>query len=164
MGLIPLQTSLPLAYVFVGVVLLDGCHAASRDSTESLLTKYKAATCINPRKVDRATRIWNAEITMMNGSKVAIEAASMVGGLVTVTYLASGERLVAANAGDYVYPYDIRINNQHDRLYIVASGLAGGIWQRTVLFEYDLKVRRQTARHGVKDKDLPTACSEESNR
>jgi hypothetical protein len=101
---------------------------------------------------------------MTNGSKVAINAASMVGGMVTVKYLASGEQLIAANAGDYVYPNDIRINNLADRLYIVASGLAGGLWQRTVLFEYDLHAHLQIARHGVRDKDLPTACSEVSHQ
>jgi hypothetical protein len=148
----------------VGAVLLDGCFAAPSGSTKSLLANYKAAACISPRKLDSATRIWDAEITITNGSKVTVKAASMVGGLVTVTYPASGEQVVAANAGDYVYPFDIRINNQNDQLYIVASGLAGGIWQRTVLFEYDLRARRQIARHGVKDKDLPTACSEESSQ
>jgi len=82
--------------------------------------------------------------------------------MVTVTYLASGEHFVAANVGDYVYPYDIRINNQNGRLDILASGVAGGIWERTVLFEYDLRARREIAQRGVTYKDLPAACSEEN--
>jgi hypothetical protein len=77
---------------------------------------------------------------------------------VTVTDLGSGARFIAANAGDYVYPYDVRVDKQNDRLYVIASGLAGGIWQRTVLFQYDLRMHRQTARRGVRDKDLPKAC------
>ena len=77
----------------------------------------------------------------------------------TVIFPDSGDRFVAANAGNYVYPADIRIDRQSDRLYIICSGLAGGICWRTVLFEYDLRSHQQTARRGVKDRDLPKPCS-----
>lgn len=159
---IRLRTVLPVVLAFIGVALLGVCLAAARSSTESLLAKYKGATCL-PLMVNSGisppdTRAWNATVTTKNGSEVTVNAATMPGGIVTVTYLASGQRFIAANAGDYVYPYDIRIDNQNDRLYVVASGLAGGIWSRTVLFEYDLQEHRETARRGVRDKDLPKAC------
>ena len=167
---IRLRIFLPVVHALMGVVLLGACLAAPRNSTESLLAEYKAATCLplttNLEIWPRTTRSWNATVTLKDGSKVTVKAATMPGGLVTVSYPASGQQFVAANAGDYVYPYDIRIDNQNDRLYIVASGLAGGIWSRTVLFEYDLAEHRETARRGVRDKDLPKACPgpAESNR
>jgi hypothetical protein len=149
-------------YTLVQLLLLCACLPGAGDAADSLIAKYKAATCLplesNPRTLPRSTRSWNATITLKDGSKATVKAAAMPGGSVTVTYLSSGSVVVAADAGDYVYPYDIRIDTENDRLYVVASGLAGGIWMRTVLFEYDLGKHRQTAHHGVKDKDLPKAC------
>lgn len=157
----------PVTHVLVATTLMGGSlGAAPRESTRSLVAKYRLATCapltINPHISPRSTRSWNADLTLWNGSKVVVQAAAMPGGIVTVTHPSTGERFVAAAAGDYVYPDDIRIDRQTDRLYIIASGLAGGLWSRTVLFEYDLRSQRQTARRGVKDKDLPKACPGES--
>ncbi len=150
-----------LAHSILGIAVLNGCVAAPWKKSGPLLAKYKAATClpltISPA-MPRKTRSWQAEVTIANGSRIVVEAAAIPGGYVTVRYLDTSEKVIAANAGDYVYPYDIRINRQTDRLYVVASGLAGGIWQRTVLFEYDLRARRQTAKRGVNDKDLPEGC------
>jgi hypothetical protein len=67
---------------------------------------------------------------------------------------------VAANAGDYVYPGDVRMNAQGNLLYVKASGLAGGIWQQTWLFEYDLRAERLVARQQVVDDALPCECPE----
>jgi hypothetical protein len=75
-----------------------------------------------------------------------------------VFYPATGQTFVAANAGDYVYPSDVRMNTQNDLLYIMARGLAGGIWQRTYLFEYDLGQHGLLTRRRVKDSALPDAC------
>jgi hypothetical protein len=159
---ISLRSLLPGIHTLGKVLLFGGCLAASVEASESLIAKYKSATCLpletNPRILPRGTRSWNATVTLKDGSKVRVNAATMPGGRVTVTYLSSEGMVVAANAGDYVYPYDIRIDSRNDRLYIAASGLAGGIWMRTVLFEYDLRERRQTAHRGVKDKDMPSAC------
>jgi hypothetical protein len=137
--------------------------AARQESTKSLIEQYKTATCLpittSPYvPEDKKTRFWDTTVVLRDGSTVTVKAATMTGGVVNLIYLVSGQQYVAANAGDYVYPTDIRIDTQHDRLYVVASGLAGGIWHRTVLFEYDLRERRQTARRGVKDRDLPNEC------
>jgi hypothetical protein len=67
---------------------------------------------------------------------------------------------VAANAGDYVYPSDVRINTPDDLLYVKASGLAGGIRHQTWLFEYDLRGPRLVARQEVVDEALPAECPE----
>jgi hypothetical protein len=148
--------------LLINAVLGSSLGAAPKVSTQSLLTMYNAAACIpptiSPNILPKTTRSWHAELALSDGSKILIKAAEMPGGLVTVTDLSSGERFVAANAGDYVYPDDIRIDKRDDRLYVIARGLAGGIWRRTVLFQYNLQAHRQTARRGVRGKDLPKAC------
>jgi hypothetical protein len=143
------------------ILLFACCVAVPLGASESLIEKYRAASCLpldaNSGILPRSTRAWNTTVTLVDGSKVRVNAAAMPGGIVKVTYPSSGKTFVAADAGDYVYPDDIRIDSQTDRLYIVASGLAV-FWWRTVLFEYDLRVHRQTAHRGVKSKNLPAPC------
>lgn len=43
---------------------------------------------------------------------VMVLGYQMPGGRVTVRYLRTGRELEAANAGDYVYPSDVRFNPQ----------------------------------------------------
>jgi hypothetical protein len=142
--------------LLVNAILGSSLGAGPKESTKSLLARYKAATCVPSARTPY--RSWDAELAVSNGSKVVIKAAEIPGGLVMVTDLGSGDQFVAANAGDYVYPHDIRIDKQRDLLYIIASGLAGGLWWRTVLFEYDLRSHQRTARRRIKDKGLPKAC------
>jgi hypothetical protein len=159
MRLIRFPISLPRIHILAQLLLLVG----SLEASQSLIEKFKAATCLpldtNSGILPRSTRAWNTTVTLRDSSKVTVRAAAIPGGSVGVTYLSSGKRFIAADAGDYVYPYDIRIDNQNDRLYIAARGLAGGLWWRTVLFEYDLRAHLQTAHGGVKFKNLPNACS-----
>jgi hypothetical protein len=103
-------------------------------------------------------REWKATLSMRDGSQVIVAGAQVPGGIVGLFYPATGRKFVAANAGDYVYPSDVRVNAQNDFLYVKASGLAGGIWQRTYLFEYDLRQHRLLTRRRVKDSALPDAC------
>ncbi|MBS1855643.1 MAG: hypothetical protein JST11_09785 [Acidobacteria bacterium] len=88
----------------------------------------------------------------------------MVGGAVAVRFLDDGKTVVAADAGDYVYPYDVRFDQKFDLLYVVASGLAGGLFWRTYLFEYDLRARRQLVRRRVSDRDMPPVCVDSRGR
>jgi hypothetical protein len=82
------------------------------------------------------------------------------GGKISVRYVAAGRESVAANAGDYVYPSDVRANAQDDLLYVKASGLAGGIWHETWLFEFDLHGKKLVQRRKVVDDALPAECPE----
>jgi hypothetical protein len=84
----------------------------------------------------------------------------MPGGRITARYVTTGRELEAANAGDYVYPSDVRFNAQTNLLFVKASGLAGGITNETWLFEYDLRRQRLIERRRVADSGLPTECPE----
>jgi hypothetical protein len=128
-----------------------------------IIERYRAAACIpfspNPR-ISPGTREWDTMLRLSDGSKVIVSGAQVPGGLVAVRYPTTGRVSVAANAGDYVYPSDVRMNAQGNLLYVKASGLAGGIWQQTWLFEYDLRAERLVTRQQVVDDALPTECPE----
>jgi hypothetical protein len=128
------------------------------DSKSSLLARYRAATClpfsVGPGKENH----WDSAVSLRDGSKVAVTGAGWASGQVVVTYLSTNEKCIAAKPHDYIAPVDIRIDNRTDMLYIAASGLAGGVWQQTWLFAFDLKERRQTASRKIRYKDLPAGC------
>lgn len=150
----------PKAILF-GVMLceLGGCRMSI--SHAPIIDQYKAATCI-PSSLMPApstpSRVWNATVSLIDGSKVIVTGNQIPSGRVDVHYVANGQEIVAADAGDYVYPSDVRLNPQNDHLYIKASGLAAGIWQETWLFEFDLRAKKLLKRQKVADKALPTEC------
>jgi hypothetical protein len=137
------------------------CHGPV--SNAAIIEKYRAAACIpfseNPR-VSPHTREWDTALTLSDGLTVAVTGAQFPGGSINVRYLAAGRESVAVNAGDYVYPSDVRLNAQNDLLYVKASGLAGGISQETWLFEYDLRGQRLVERRQVVNDVLPAECPE----
>jgi hypothetical protein len=70
----------------------------------------------------------------------------MVDGRIIVRYQPDGPEVVAADAGDYVYPSDVRINQAQTILVVKATALAGGIRHETWLYEYDLEGQRQLSK------------------
>ena len=46
----------------------------------------------------------------------------MPGGQIDVRYLSDGKDVLAANAGDYIYPADVRFEPTSGLLYVKASG------------------------------------------
>jgi hypothetical protein len=84
------------------------------------------------------------------------------GGRIDVKYEATGADEVAADAGDYIYPDDVRFNG--DRLFVKASGVPVIGTEQTWIFEYDLRRHRQTGRlrvdPGVLTKECPLSTSE----
>ena len=76
-----------------------------------------------------------------------------------VSYPATGQQYIAAKPYDYVYPIQIRIDVENDVLYVAANVLAGGFWDQTWLFAFDLRERKQTARRKIRYKDQPAGCS-----
>jgi hypothetical protein len=88
-----------------------------------------------------------------------VGGAQIPGGRITARY-DTGRELEAANAGDYVYPSDVRFNPQTNLLFVKASGLAAGIKHETWLFEYDLLRQRLIERRRVADSALPPECPE----
>jgi hypothetical protein len=143
------------------------CCAFSCDhplSQGPIVDGYKAAACI-PVSANRKvrgphTREWETPVTLSDGSKVMVVGYQMPGGRITVRYVATARELEAANAGDYVYPSDVRFNAQTNLLFVKASGLAGGITQETWLFKYDLLGQRLIERQRVADSVLSTECPE----
>jgi len=93
-----------------------------------------------------------------SGMKVNVRGAEMVGGRVSVRYLPDGPEVVAADAGDYVYPSDVRMSQQGTSLLVKADGLAGGIHQETWLFEYSLERRRLITKSRIDPDVLPAEC------
>jgi hypothetical protein len=96
-------------------------------------------------------------LSLRDGSQVIVSGLRLPGGWIEVSYPATGQKFVAAKVGDYVYPSDVRIDAQNDLLYVKATGLVGGISQRTYLFEYDLRQHRLLTRRRVKGA-LPEEC------
>jgi len=129
-----------------------------------IIDGYKTAACIpvsaNRKVKGPHTREWETAVTLSDGSKVMVVGYQMPGGRITVRYMTTGRELEAANAGDYVYPSDVRFDAQKNLLFVKASGLAGGINHETRLFEYDLLGQRLIESRRVCDTALPTECLE----
>jgi hypothetical protein len=106
------------------------------------------------------TREWDTPLTLKDGERVIVRGTQSPGGRIEVQYANSGVRKVAADAGDYVYPSDVRVSNQNDLLYIKASGLAGGINHETWLFEYDLHNQHLVTQERVSDEAIGSECPE----
>ena len=71
----------------------------------------------------------------------------MPGGKISVHYLPDGKSDVAADAGDYIYPADVRMNRGTDVLYIKASGIPAAFGGPSNLaLRLYLQQKRQTKR------------------
>jgi hypothetical protein len=135
-------------------------------SAARLIEQYKAAECIafsaSP-KIRPHTREWDTTLSLPDGLRVIVSGAQSPGGRITVYYPNIDQRMIVADAGDYIYPSDLRIDRQNDVLYVKSAGLAGGIREETWLYKYDLRARQVVLRKQVADNDLPAECREISN-
>jgi|SRR5580704_14750946 hypothetical protein len=153
---------LEIVACFVIACCTLGCHRPL--SRGPIIDAYRAAACV-PVSANRKvggphTREWETALTLTDGSKVMFIGAQMPGGRITVRNLTTGRESEAANAGDYVYPSDVRFNAQRNFLFVKASGLAGGINHETWLFEYDLLGQHLVEQRRVEESALPTECPE----
>lgn len=145
----------------IGLVLAcltGGCR--SPISHSELIERYKAASCIPVSQDDSPvhTRVWKTALTLTDRSKVMVVGTQSPGGRIDIDYLDQGRSVVAANAGDYIYPSDVRVNRQRNLLYVKAAGLGGGIWEETWLFEYGIGDQKSLGRQKVAPSALPTEC------
>ena len=102
------------------------------------------------------SRQWDTTLTFSDNEKVLVRGTQSPGGRIDVIY-PSGQDFVAADAGDYVYPSDVRIDVRNDLLYVKCDGLA--IFRReTWLFEYDLVHQQLLKRQRVVPGVLPAEC------
>ena len=138
------------------------CPACFRAGGQgSIVRGYRAAACVvlsATPSVTPPTREWSSPQSLPGGVKVVIRGAAIPGGRVTLFYPQTGNTVIAADAGDYVYPTDIRLDAKNALLYVKARGLAGGLSLQTWLFEYDIQQRRLLQRQMVHDADLPEEC------
>jgi hypothetical protein len=140
--------------------ILIGCQRTIRNGPSVI--GYKNAMCIPAHfgpGIKPPTRAWDFTMTTSKGLTVRIQGATMAGGEITVKYPPDGTEIVAADAGDYIYPTDVRLNPGGDTLFIKASGITAAFSQpQTWLFEYDLNSRKQIGRDRVDPSVLPEEC------
>ena len=75
-------------------------------------------------------------------------------------YLSDGKDEVVANAGDYIYPADVRFEHASGLLYVKAAGVTAAFSNpQTWLFEYDLLQRRSILRVRVNPNCAPARMS-----
>ena len=150
----------PLALVLA--VGLGGCTRPMRKGR--IIEKYTRAECVPVRfgpGITPPTRAWDHNLTLRDGGLLHISGASMPGGRIDVRFQPDGVEQVAANAGDYIYPTDVRLDPSAELLYVRAGGYrAVGGKPETWLFEYDMRQRRQRGRALVDRNVLPPECPE----
>jgi len=137
-----------------------GCDRVIRSGP--IIAGYENAACIHVeygRGISPPTRAWDDSLVTSDGLAVHISSAEMPGGRINVRYQSDGSDIVAADAGDYIYPADVRFDRAQERLYIKASGVPAAFGgPQTWLFDFDLAGRRQTNRAQVDPTVLPPEC------
>lgn len=137
-----------------------GCNRAIRSGP--LVTGYESAECIPVHfgpGITPPTRSWDDSLTTSSGQVVHISGAQMPGGRISVRYGSDVADIVAADAGDYIYPADVRVDQARNRLFVRASGVpaaSGGL--QVWLFEFDLNHRKEIDRARIDPSVLPHEC------
>ena len=92
----------------LAVAVLAGWARTIR--TGALIDQYSRADCVPVRFISRHTRAWDYTLKTREGITVRISGVQMPGGRIDVRYMPDGKVSVAANAGDYIYPADVRFD------------------------------------------------------
>ena len=143
------------------IALVVGCSpvtAPVSSPDHPLVKSFIAAQSLTPnwnKNIYPSVHNWDQTIELGNGLTFQILAYESVGGRFEGKY--SDERAIRTIAvpGDYIYPCDIRVDLAKKHLFCKASGLAGGIYHETVIFEYDLLGRKVVDKIRVDPKLLP---------
>lgn len=139
-------------------VVTAGCAVPRRQ--HRVIDRYAAAACLalsTTPHVQPPVREWDAVVRTSRGQALRLSGAQTVGGRI-VARDERGTVHVVADAGDYVYPDDVRTSAETDRIFVKASGLGGGMFSETWLFEYDLENLRQVDKIRVDPAVLPPEC------
>src|SRR5262249_24562065 len=134
----PMMNRTPLT-AFGVLCLASACAVPRRQ--HPVIDRYKTAACLPllaESRVQPSVREWDAPVRTASGTELVISGYQAVGGAVVARDKRTGATHVVANAGDYVYPADVRTSSDFTRVYVKAAGLAGGLSEETWLFEYDL--------------------------
>jgi hypothetical protein len=138
--------------------ILTACTPVIRNGP--IVSGYENAECI-PVHLGSGippTRSWDYSTLTRGAKAVKISGAQVPSGRIDVQYLSDGVDMVAADAGDYIYPADVRLDRSNDKLYVKASGIPVFGKSQTWLFEFDLNDRRQIGRARVYPTVLPQEC------
>ena len=152
--------ALTVACGLVTVGVLVGCSRMVRSGP--IISAYENAECIPVEFVPGSippTRVWDYKLVTPSGITVHISGAQMPGGRIDLTYQSDGMGVVAADAGDYIYPADVRFDRTKERLFVKASGVPAAFGgPQTWLFEFDLARRQEMGRVRVDPTVLPREC------
>ena len=146
----------------VVLILSLGCGPESERITSQdhpTIREFVAARSVVPiwsKEVFPAAKQWNEVLNLGNNLTLRITALDTVGARFIGQYSDEKEHRLIGNPGDYVHPVDIRVNPALTRIFCKASGLAGGIQQVTILFEFDIHSRNLIHAYHVDPKFLPS--------
>jgi hypothetical protein len=141
-----------------------GGGPGTSDPNHPVVKSYLVATVVTPTwnpNISPSEPMWDLTLEPGNGQTVTVTAACCIGGRFLAKYGDETQPRIVGQPGDYVYPTELRVNRETRRVYGMARGLAGGIWHKTVIFEFDLVRRQQIGRVEVDDKILPPAVQPE---
>ena len=148
-----------------GLLLMFVCLMACTRSARrgELIERYVAASCIRPlaapKHIRPPTREWEQAISTSEGGEATVSGAQSPGGRILITYKSTQEVVIAAWAGDYIYPADVRYDRSSGRLFVKADGLAGGIHRQTWLVEFNVNSRQEVRRQRVDPEVMPPECT-----
>jgi hypothetical protein len=148
-------------FVFLFAVCFFSC--ARPIQTGAIVERYSRAECVPVRfapGIQPPTRSWDYTVKLSDGVMAHVSGAAVPGGRIDVTFTSHGTHHTAANAGDYIYPADVRFDDSVGLLYVKASGKPAAFGEaQTWLFVYDLRQRRQRERALVDPDVLPGECA-----
>lgn len=140
--------------------VLVGCTRTVRSGP--IISGYEIAECVPVERgpgIAAPARVWDYQLVTPKGVTVQISGAQVPGGQIDLRYQSDGTEVVAANAGDYIYPADVRFDKQKERLFVKASGVPAAFGgPQTWLFDFDLSRRQQIGRIRVDPAVLPEEC------
>jgi hypothetical protein len=144
----------------IGLSFLSACSHVLQHGP--IISAYESATCVPPHQlgaVNFPDREWDNSITDSHGEAVRVLGAQMPGGRIEVRYGSDEGAVIAANAGDYIYPDDVRVDKTKQKIFVKASGITAALSApQTWLFEFDLIQRKQSEFARVDPTVLPTQC------
>jgi len=150
-----------VAVVVAAAVSIGGCSKPARAS--KLIADYANAGCVTPLAEvarDMPGLAWQAVLPLRDGSRAAVAGVRAPGGRISVKYDDAAASVIAADAGDYVYPADVRLSREREVLFVKAEGVTPVPWgkRHTLLFAYDVRARRVLLRQRVDPAVLPAEC------
>jgi hypothetical protein len=135
-----------------------GCNRPAR----KIVDEYRAAVCILPigyaKKTQPPILEWDQTLALRDGTAVQVHGLQAPGARIAVKYPKSGAEIGVTEMVDYVYPTDIKIDNNREILYVKTDGYVAGMIKRTRLFAFDLNKRVTIAREEVDNSVLPPEC------